>query len=58
MLLFTDANDLQIPSDPRLRRGDLSIRSLSPDDADVQGESHEKKKEQFRAKRRKDGVHA
>jgi hypothetical protein len=40
-----------------LRRSDLSIRSLRPDDADAQCESDEKKKEQSRAKRRKDGVH-
>jgi hypothetical protein len=41
-----------------LRRRDLGIRSLRPDNARAQDESDEKKKEQFRAKGRKYGVHA
>jgi hypothetical protein len=41
-----------------LRRRDLGIRSLSPDNANAQDESDEKKKQQFRAKGRKYAVHA
>jgi hypothetical protein len=58
VLLFRGVNQLQILSDPRLRRGGLGFRSLSPDNAGAQDESDQKKKAQFRAKRRKYGVHA
>jgi hypothetical protein len=40
-----------------LRRRDVVIRSLRPEDANVQDESDQKKK-QFRAKERKYSVHA
>jgi hypothetical protein len=57
MLLFTGASQLQIASDPCLRRWGLGIRSLSPDGANARDGSDEKKKAQLRAKIRKHGVH-
>jgi hypothetical protein len=58
MVQFSGANRLQIPSDLRLRRRDVVIRSLRPEDANLQDESSQKKKTQLRAKKRKYGVHA
>ena len=53
MLFFTAANDSRSLSDPHLRRRRVSIRGLSPDDANAHDESDQKKKVQFGAKRRK-----